>query len=130
MSRPPTSQVTFLYFSDLSQAKDFFSRVLELELVSDQGWACIWRTGEKAFVGAVDATRGSIKVEQRGGVLVSFTVENVDSWYERLQKHELTSFTGIKHFADIGLRSFFFKGPDGYDFEVQEFTDPEMKSLF
>ena len=67
MTRSPTSQVTFLYFSDLNAAKDFFTRVLELELVNDQGWACIWRAGEKAFVGAVDANRGSIEVKERGG---------------------------------------------------------------
>ena len=63
-------------------------------------------------------------------MLVSFTVHSVDEWYERLQVHNLSSLTEIKHFADIGLRSFFFKVPDGYDFEVQEFTHPEMKSLF
>ena len=130
MTKQPTSQITFLYFSDLDEAKDFFSQVLELELVSDQGWACIWRAGEKAFVGGVDANRGSLEVKQRGGVLVSLTVDSVDEWYQRLQKHDLAALTEIKHFTDIGLRSFFFKGPDGYDFEIQEFTQPEMKIKF
>lgn len=130
VTRPPTSQVTFLYYSDLEAAKDFFGRVLGLRLVNDQGWACIWQASEKAFVGAVDTTRGSIDVKQRGGVLVSFTVDNVDEWYERILKHAPLSLTEIKYFADIGLRSFFFKGPEGYDFEIQEFTKPDMKMLF
>jgi len=119
-----------LYFSDLNAAKEFFGTKLGLKLVSDQGWACIWQTGEKAFIGGVDATRGSIDSSNRGGVLVSFNVNNVDDWHVAMKQKGVDSLTEIKHFADIGLRSFFFKGPDGYDFEIQEFLDPVVKSKF
>ena len=65
-----SSQVTFLYFEDLEKAQKFFDEVLKLERIFDPGWACIWKVSEKAFIGAVDVTRGSIKVETRGGFLI------------------------------------------------------------
>ncbi len=42
----------------------------------------------------------------------------------------VTDVSGIKIFDDIGIKSFFFKGPEGYEFEIQEFTNPEIERLF
>ena len=125
-----SSQITFLYFDDLDAAKRFFDETLQLERACDQGWAVIWKTGDKSFLGAVDRKRGSIQGVNRGGVLISLTVPDINEAYERLGKHNLDSCTEIKEMADIGLKSFFFKGPEGYDFEVQQFTADDMRDIF
>jgi len=129
MSRPASS-ITFLYFDDLSAAKHFFGSVLELEMASDQGFAVIWRTGATGFIGAVDARKGSIPVRVRGGVLVSLNVCNVEEWHEKMTRVGVSELTPLKMHADIGLKSFFFKGPEGYDFEIQEFVRPEDRKVF
>ncbi len=125
-----SSQITFLYFEKIDEAKHFFGEVLELEEVFNPGPAIVWRTGIDSFVGAVDASRGSIEVKSRGGVLVSLTVKDLDKWYEKIKKHNPEGLTEPGSVEWAGLKSFFFKGPEGYDFEIQEFIKPELRELF
>lgn len=125
-----TSQITFLYFDNLPQAKAFFEEVLQLEKVYDPEWAVVYRTTGQAFLGAVDASRGSIPVVHRGGVLISITVDNIEEWHARLSTMNLTGLTNIEAIESVGLKSFFFKGPEGYEFEIQQFVVKELIELF
>ncbi len=125
-----TSQITFLYFEDLDTAAEFFGSDLGLELAYDPGWAKVWRTGEGAFVGGVNALDGSIPITVRGGFLVSLTVTNIEDVYTHLERLGKYALSPIKTVKDIGLKSFFFKGPEGYDFEIQQFTDDTLRQLF
>ncbi len=125
-----TSQVTFLYFDELEEAKHFFNQVLGLEVVYDPGWACIWRVGKDSFIGGVDVKRGSIEVESRGGVLISLTVDNIEVALENLKKHKVNDLPEIKYFEEIQLKSLIFTGPEGYKFEIQEFITEEQRKLF
>ncbi|NYB74520.1 VOC family protein [Sedimentibacter hydroxybenzoicus DSM 7310] len=125
-----SSQITFLYFEKLDEARTFFEDVLELEKVFDPKWACVWRIGKDSFIGGVDVKEGSIEVTNRGGVLISFTVENIEEVYEKLKKYDLKDMTEIKFFEDISLNSFLFTGPEGYKFEVQQFETEELRRLF
>jgi hypothetical protein len=36
----------------------------------------------------------------------------------------------VKRVKDLELESFFFTGPEGYKFEVEHFTSPELQSIF
>ena len=130
MGKNPTSQITFLYFYDMPEARQFFLKTLGLEQVFDLDWVAIFRVSGNAFLGTVDASRASIKVIHRGGMLISLTVDDVDSWHKKIKKASLEHVTEVKSIEEIGLRSFFFKGPEGYDFEIQEFTNPALKKMF
>lgn len=124
-----TSSITFLYFGDLAAAKPFFTDVLGLAVAFDPGWACVYRLGEKSFLGAVDSAAGSIKVESHDGVLVSLTVDNVEESHAHVKSCGYDA-SDIKFVKDIALKSFFFTGPEGYRFEVQQFTSGELAELF
>lgn len=118
------SQMTFLYFDDFENGKQFIENTLGLSPVYHQTWATMYQSAEGAYLGAVDAKRGSVKSHVRGGFLVSLTVDDVVPHYDRLRNETcITDLTAIKIFEDIGVKSFFFKGPEGYDFEIQQFTD-------
>ena len=122
-----TSQVTFLYFDDLEVGKHFLENVLGLEIVYAPDWAAVYKVAHGAYLGAVDAKRGSVPSTVRGGFLVSLTVDDVQPYYDRfLHIKEVTSLSDIKVFEDIGIKSFFFKGPNGYDFEIQQFTNKDF----
>ncbi len=125
-----SSQITFLYFNDYQAGCEFLESVLELEPVYDPGWAKVFRSVGNSYIGAVKASEGSIDGQKKGGVLVSLTVDDVTHYYDRFKSQKVTDLSEIKYFEDIGLRSFFFKGPEGYDFEIQEFLNPELKDLF
>lgn len=121
------SQMTFLYFDDFEKGKFFLENVLLLKAVYSPEWAVVYQGAGSAYIGAVDAKRGSINSHVRGGFLVSLTVEDVLPSYQRLSAHpDIKDLSAIKVFGDIGVKSFFFKGPEGYDFEIQQFTGPEF----
>ncbi len=125
---PFSSQVTFLYFNDLAAASEFFAHIIGLPLAMDAGWAKIYRASEAAFVGAVQKDKGSLENPMANGVMVSFTTQDVLAAHEKMRK--MTPVSEIKDFPDIGLRSFFLEGPEGYTFEVQQFLNEKQQSVF
>lgn len=126
-----TSNITFLYFNDLDAAKEFFSQTLGLSVAYDPGWACVYRLRDKAFLGAVDNAAGSIKVDSTSSVLISLTVSNLHQAHQALQGAKgVEGLSPIKQVKDMALESFFFTGPEGYHFEVEQFTDGELSELF
>ena len=126
-----TSNITFLYFNDLEAAKPFFEEVLGLEKAYDPGWAAVYRLRDKAFLGAVDNHSGSIQVTSTDSVLISLTVDNIEEVHESLKgSRGVEGLSEIKQVKDLALKSFFFTGPDGYHFEVEQFTSGALSELF
>ena len=126
-----TSNITFLYFNDLEAAKPFFEEVLGLEKAYDPGWAAVYRLRDKAFLGAVDNHSGSILVTSTDSVLISLTVDNIEEVHESLKgSRGVEGLSEIKQVKDLALKSFFFTGPEGYHFEVEQFTSGALSELF
>lgn len=126
-----TSNITFIYFNDLEAAKPFFEEVLGLEKAYDPGWACVYRLCGKSFLGAVDNQNGSIKAAGPDGVLISLTVNNIEEAHEALKGSSMVSgLSEISQVKDLALKSFFFQGPEGYHFEIEQFTSGELSRLF
>ena len=126
-----TSNITFLYFNDLEAAKPFFEEVLGLEKAYDPGWAAVYRLRDKEFLGAVDNHSGSIQVTSTDSVLISLTVDNIEEVHESLKgSRGVEGLSEIKQVKDLALKSFFFTGPEGYHFEVEQFTSGALSELF
>ena len=126
-----TSNITFLYFNDLEAAKPFFEEVLGLEKAYDPGWEAVYRLRYKAFLGAVDNHSGSIQVTSTDSVLISLTVDNIEEVHESLKgSRGVEGLSEIKQVKDLALKSFFFTGPEGYHFEVEQFTSGALSELF
>ena len=126
-----TSNITVLYFNDLEAAKPFFEEVLGLEKAYDPGWAAVYRLRDKAFLGAVDNHSGSIQVTSTDSVLISLTVDNIEEVHESLKgSRGVEGLSEIKQVKDLALKSFFFTGPEGYHFEVEQFTSGALSELF
>lgn len=126
-----TSNITFLYFNDLEAAKPFFEEVLGLEKAYDPGWVAVYRLRDKAFLGAVDNHSGSIQVTSTDSVLISLTVDNIEEVHESLKgSRGVEGLSEIKQVKDLALKSFFFTGPEGYHFEVEQFTSGALSELF
>ena len=126
-----TSNITFLYFNDLEAAKPFFEEVLGLEKAYDPGWAAVYRLRDKAFLGAVDNHSGSIQVTSTDSVLISLTVDNIEEVHESLKgSRGVEGLSEIKQVKDLARKSLFFTGPEGYHFEVEQFTSGALSELF
>lgn len=118
------SQITFLNYKNLQKAVDLFEEVLGFERVLDAGWVCVWRSADKAFVGAVE------KKEPSEGVLLSFTVERIEEVYDEVSRSRVTELTRIEKVGELPMKSFFFKDEEGHSFEIQQFESEEWKALF
>lgn len=125
-----SSAITFLYYEDYDKAKEFYEDILKLELVMDQGFAAVYKINENSFIGCVKKQEGSIDGSNKGGALISLTVDNVDELYPIFQTYNLPFISKLKVIERIPLKSFFFKDFEGYDFEIQEFIKKEDKELF
>lgn len=122
--------MTFMYLDQVEEAKCFFEDCLRLELVFEPTWARVYRVSQGSFLGIVDKKKGSLSQNYQGGTLVSLTVDKVHDYYERIKAYGVEELSEIKTFEDIGVASFFFKGPGGYDFEIQMFTKDTIRKLF
>jgi len=117
-----SSAITFLYYKDFSYGTDFIEKVLQLDLVMDQGFARVYQVNKKAFLGIVQE-KDSTGVP--GNTLFSLSTTNVDGEYKRVKQLKVYNITEIKHFESIPLKSFFFDDLEGHKFEIQQFLKEE-----
>lgn len=120
------SQVTFLDFEDYRAGKDFMTRVLQLENVYDIGWAIVCGAAGRAFLGLVDREKQTHPHPE--GLLISLTTDCIEAWHRHI-----SAFLQVSPIAEVpgaGLKSFFFTGPEGYRFEIQQFTAELPGKLF
>ena len=124
--KPFASQITFLDLSDYAAGKEFLARVLGLEVVYDIGWAAVYGVAGKAFLGIVD--RKHQEVPHREGLLISLTTDCIEDWHAHISG--FLEVSPIAEVPDAGLRSFFFTGPEGWRFEIQQFHQGLPRTLF
>ena len=123
---PFSSQITFLDFEEYAAGKAFMSRVLGLQNVYDIGWAAVYQTSPGAYLGIIDRPQNTLP--RKEGLLISLTADSLEAWHRRIGAY--TEVSPIEEVADAGLRSFFFTGPEGYRFEIQQFTADLPRSIF
>ena len=128
--KPFTSQITFLSFRNYESGEAYLKEVLGLTPVYDTGWAVVFRAAGGACVGAVDHSRSSVRSGSAEGMLISLTTSEIEHWHSHVTAQLGSEVSPIREIPDAGLKSFFFRGPEGYQFEIQQFLLPEAKNLF
>ena len=113
--------ITFFYYEDLDEAGRFYSEVMGFELVTDQGWAKIFRVTGGAHVGVVDGERGYHKASHTKPVMLTVVVPDVDAWYDHLRRHGARILSEPHDNEELGLRMFLLEDPEGYVIEIQRF---------
>jgi predicted enzyme related to lactoylglutathione lyase len=132
MTRPGKiqSQITFLYYQEIEPISSFYEEILGLELVEDQGWAKIYRTSGNAFLGVVSGEKGFHQPQDKNAVLITLAVADVPAWYAYLKDKGVKMLSEIIHSEEIQVQCFFFEGPGGYSYEVEQFLKPELGQVF
>jgi catechol 2,3-dioxygenase-like lactoylglutathione lyase family enzyme len=124
------SQITFLYYKDLTAAQHFYEEIMGFELAEDQGWAKIYRVSGNAFVGLVDETRGSLKVQENSAVMLTLVSDDVRGWYEYLREKDVEFVREFGISEEIQIEYFFIRDPGGYIIEIEKFLKPELADTF
>ena len=80
------SSITWFYYDNFEAAAVFYSDTLGLEPVLDQTWARVFRIARDAFVGLVNARagKGTCRPQQTNAVLLTFVVDDLSGWHDKL----------------------------------------------
>ena len=122
--------ITFFYHKDIEPAVRFYGEIMGFQLVSDQGWAKIFRIAGNSYMGVVAGKEGFYQPQEKNAVLLTVVVDNVQEWYERLRETEAILLTELQDKPDIQVRCFFLQDPAGYAIEIQQFLDPRTAQEF
>lgn len=124
------SQITFLYYKDLTAAQRFYEDIMGFALAEDQDWAKIYCVNGNAFVGLVDEARGSLKVQENSAVMLTLVSNDVRGWYEYLQGKNVEFVREFGTSEEIQIEYFFIRDPGGYIIEIEKFLKPELAETF
>lgn len=127
MAPEPVSvqQVTFIYTRDLRAASAFLRDKVGLRLALDQNGVChIFETAPNAFLGV--CTNREPPADP--GVTISLVTTDVDALYAALTNRGVVFDGPPTRSERFGVYSCFFRGIEGYRFEIQSFDDPRWPS--
>ncbi len=113
--------VVWMYTDDIERHAAFYRDVLDLPQVLDQGVCRIFQVSPTGFLGVCDKVG-----RPRGtkGMMFTFLVENVEEAYAWMVARGV-AFDGPPDMrGGKNVYSAFFKDPEGYWLEIQEFRDP------
>ncbi|QOR35303.1 VOC family protein [Clostridium sp. 'deep sea'] len=124
------SQITWLYFKNISEADVFLQNTLKLKLVEDHGWAKIYSVANKAFLGAVESGKGTLEAKDEHAMLYTLVVDSVEDWHKHIKASNMTEVSEIGGMRDVPIKTFFATGPGGYKFEFQAFLNKDSIKIF
>ncbi|MGI9586101.1 MAG: VOC family protein [Acidimicrobiia bacterium] len=124
-SRPSIDQsIVFTYTDDLEAGSRFFSDILELELVVDQGACHIYRLTDTSFIGVCNLPD---RPKNKAAVTITLVSDDVDEWHRYLTAKGIEYVNRPRHSPEFGVYSSLFISPDGYRIEIQHFDDKSWR---
>ncbi len=118
---PFDQQVTFLYTRDLPATAAFYETVLGFDLVLDQGTCRIYRISDDGFLGFCTRAEADARASH---VIFTMVTDDVDAWHERVKAAGALVEKPPSHSEQYNVYQFFFRDPNGYLLEIQQFRDP------
>jgi len=119
--------VTFIYVSDQMASKEFYEGILKFPLRLDQGTCRIVGTNEKGGGLLGYCVRDLSSNDDEGRFIITLVTSAVDEWYAYLLSRGVEVLEPPKFNQAYDIYHFFFRDPDGYLLEIQEFRDPAWK---
>lgn len=118
--------VLWLYYEgeNIGRAREFYGQVLGLPERVDQGWAWVHQSSSSGFIGIVDGARGMHHATPESSVRVSFVVEDVDGWLERVRADGRVRLrSGEIELESGAARTLVGFDPAGYELEWDTFVE-------
>lgn len=123
--------VLWLYHRSVAAMQGFYEKLLDVQLLVDQGWAKVYQAAGSAFIGLVDGNYGLHPVSEEKCVTVSFFTDDVEGWFGRASALEDFRLRTPQITDESGqVKIFVGYDPEGYFLEWDEFlATPENKAL-
>jgi predicted enzyme related to lactoylglutathione lyase len=123
----PSEQIVFLYYKDLGAVEAFFGTTLGLKKTTDLEWVKIFQTVPGSSIGCVKEGRGSLKTAAAKPVMVSWVVDDVEAWHQRLAAKNVKIIQPVHESKEPPMKSFLFQDPTGYTFELMQWMNPPAR---
>ena len=117
---PIDQQVTFLYTNDLAATHRFYTDIMQLPLVLDQGSCRIYRVSNDAFLAFCERPTA----EQPEGIIFTLVTQDVDGWHAYLVDRDVAIEKPPTLNPAYNIYQCFVRDPNGYLLEIQTFMDP------
>lgn len=111
-------QTVFLYYSHLDKAAHFYESIMGFKPFFSLNWVKIYQVTGNALLGIVDEKKGFHRTSQDKPIMLSWTVDDVNEWYEYLVKKDVEIVSVPEDNPDTGIRACIFHDPEGYALEV------------
>ena len=112
--------VTFLHTEDLARTARFYETILEIPLVRDQAVCRIYKISPGGYLGFCSHP----DTPQPDGIILTLVASNVDEWHTKLLEKGVEITKPPVHNSKYHIYHFFFKDPNGYLLEIQQFDQP------
>lgn len=113
--------ITFTYYENLERASKFYSDIMGFELVIDVDFAKVYKISENAHIGIVDGNKGLLKATRDKPVMLSFIVNDVDTWYNYLIDKGVKINNSPQEADYLKMKVLLLEDPEGYVIEILEF---------
>ena len=114
-------QISFFHAKNLEETRKFYTDMLGLHLVRDQGICLIFRVTQTAFLGFCEHIEPMLAGRK---VILTLVSDDVDAWYELLKNRGVEMMEPPEASPKFQIYHFFFKDPNGYWLEIQKFDQP------
>ncbi len=118
--KPFDSMITFCYTEAVEETHRFYTEVLQLPMVLDQGGCRIYRVGAGAFIGFCSKKDPG----HRSGVTLTLVTDDVDLWFDRVKDAGCEVIKAPAATPEYRIYNCFVRDPAGYTLEIQRFEDP------
>ncbi len=112
--------ITFCYTQNMEKSHWFYSDVLELPMVLDQGGCRIYRVAGDSYIGFCS----KFEKKQDSNVTITLVTDDVDLWFDRVKASGCEIIKPPAPTPEYNIYNCFVKDPSGYTVEIQRFEDP------
>lgn len=116
-----SQQITFLHAENLETTQHFYTKLLGLSMVRDQGTCIIIKTVENAFLGFCEHIEPTSPGQR---VILTLVTDDVEGCYQDLAAKGVDLQDPPKSNPHYKIFHFFLKDPNGYWIEIQRFDEP------
>lgn len=113
--------VVWLYTEQLDRLAGFYRDVIGLKRVLDQGNCQVFQVSPTGFLGVCNKPGRPLGTK---GMVFTFLVADVEAAYQHFKARGVAFDAPPDMSADQPIHSCFFRDPEGYLLEMQEFNDP------
>jgi len=108
-----------LYYKDLVAPRKFYKEQLGLMATYEDDWVSLYKLTSTSAVGLVlEGGTAYHKAQNLNAVMLSLTVDDADSWYEKIKSAGIPILKEIYNHPKAPIRAFLVEDPGGYSVEI------------